>query len=300
MCKVKMMKTNFTKRFYAIGVFLCFLFLGSVYDLAEAGMEDFFLNSTTLISYDNFSGTGFLVSKEIENGKGYVLLITNKHVLPPAKEKKSILVRVTTGNNVVESIEIPVVNESGEYLPYVKLHPEKDTDVAALNITEFINANDIKGSWIPEYIFGTKEKLRSENITVGDDVFLLGYPDAIFDPRNVYPIARQGIIATVPFEGYVFNDKLRKKWGLPSEIDGFLIDANVFPGSSGSLVIFKPQAAFVGAQGQTVITTAKKRPYLLGIVAMSIPIVDEGSFQRMGLGVVFSVENIQEIIEKFY
>lgn len=138
-------------------------------------------------------------------------------------------------------------------------------------------------------LFGTKDKLKAENINIGDEIFLLGYPDAIYDSRNVFPILRQGVIATVPIEGYGFNERLQKEYKLPRFIDGFLIDANIFPGSSGSLVILKPQATTIGPQGQTVVSSAKKKPYLLGIVSMSIPITDINlnSVQRMGLGVVY-------------
>lgn len=89
---------------------------------------------------------------------------------------------------------------------------------------------------------------------------------------------------------------------MPNHIDGFLIDANVFPGSSGSLVILKPQPTTIGPQGQTVVSSAKKRPYLLGIVSMSIPIIDVNlrSVQRLGLGVVYSVETVIETIDHFY
>ena len=277
----------------------------------EAAMNEAFLYSTVLISYkvsDKFSssGTGFLVFRKIEDGKGHVFLITNKHVIPPEGEKQSISVRVnikTESNQPkVSLVEIPVVGDDKRFLPYVKVHPNKDADVAAINITDFVNQQNIQGMWLPQTIFGTKDKLKAENITIGDEIFLLGYPQAIFDPRNVFPILRQGTIATVPQEGYAFNNEIRKKYDLPAKIDGFLIDANVFPGSSGSLVILKQQSTIIGPQGQTVVSGAKKIPYLLGIVSMSIPIIDVnlGSVQRMGLGVVYSVETIQEVIEAFY
>jgi len=274
-------------------------------------MNEAFLYSTVLISYDvsnksSSSGTGFLVFKEVENDKGHVFLITNKHVIPPEGTKKSISVRVNIKTDShqpkVKLVEIPVVGVDKIFLPYVKVHSNKDTDVAAINITDFVNQQNIRGTWLPQTIFGTKDKLIAENITIGDEIFLLGYPQAIFDPRNVFPILRQGTIATVPQEGYAFNDEIRKKYSLPAKIDGFLIDANVFPGSSGSLVILKQQSTTIGPQGQTVVSGAKKVPYLLGIVSMSIPIIDVNlrSVQRMGLGVVYSVETIQEVIEAFY
>ena len=159
----------------------------------------------------------------------------------------------------------------------------------------------IQGAWLPYDLLSTPQRLKDENITVGDEVFLLGYPNAIFDPRNVSPILRTGVIATVPTEGYAFNDALRKQFGLPDRIDGFLVDANVFPGSSGSVVILKQQATTIGPDGGTVVSAAKKIPYILGIVSGSIPISDSalGTVQRMGLGVVYSAEAIRAVIEQF-
>ena len=183
-------------------------------------------------------------------------------------------------------------------LPNVKVHP-KGFDVAAVNVTETILKGDIEAVWIPLDALSTPERLKNENITAGDDIFLLGYPDAIFDERNTSPILRTGVIATVPREGYAFNDTLRARYGLPDRIDGFLIDANVFPGSSGSVVVLKQQLATLNAQGEVVVGRAKKFPYVLGIVSDSIPITDAalGTTERMGLGVVYSADAIRDVIE---
>ena len=111
---------------------------------------------------------------------------------------------------------------------------------------------------------------------------------------------RQGIISTIPSEGYAFDKILIQKLNLPNQIDGFLIDANVFPGSSGSLVILKPQLATIGPHGGVLFSSEKKNPYLLGVISGSIPIEDYGRHQRMGLGIVYSADSIKETIEQFY
>ena len=286
-------------------VFLSIIHIGKGQALNEA-----FLNSTVLISYQvdpksTSSGSGFLVFREIKDNQGQIFLVTNKHVIPPEGEKKSISIRVTTRQAnaaKIATIEVPVVGDSKKYLDNVRLHPNKDYDIAVVNITGEVVKNGIDAAWIPTSLFVTKDKLKGEGITVGDEIFLLGYPDAIFDPRNVSPVLREGVISTEPTQGYAFNEKLKKAYGLPDQIDGFLIDANVFPGSSGSLVVLKQQPTTIGPQGQTVVSGAKKIPYVLGIVSASIPIVDVAlqSVQRMGLGVVYSADCIKETIELFY
>jgi hypothetical protein len=273
-------------------------------------MNEAFLNSTVLVTFSvkpgkTSAGTGFMMSKEIETGKGHIYLVTNVHAIPPEGSTKNISIRVMTKSGetvVVKSLEVPVLGTDGKYLPTVRLHPKKAFDVAAINITESVVKEHIEAAWIPYDLLATKDKLKAEGITVGDEIFLLGYPDAIYDPRNVHPILREGVIASVPTEDYAFNEALKKRYGFPDQIDGFLIDANVFPGSSGSLVILKQQATTIGPRGETVVSGAKKIPYVLGIVSGSIPIIDTalGSVQRMGLGVVYSYNAIKETIDLFY
>jgi len=273
-------------------------------------MNEAFLNSTVLVSFSvepgkTSAGTGFMMIKEIEPGKGHIFLVTNAHAIPPEGSTRNISIRVMTksGETVaVKFLDIPVLGADGKYLHNVRPHPKKGFDVVAMNITESVIKENIQAAWIPYDLLATKDKLKAERITVGDEIFLLGYPDAIFDPRNVHPILREGVIASVPTEDYAFNDVLRKKYSLPDRIDGFLIDANVFPGSSGSLVILKQQPTTIGPRGETVVSGAKKIPYVLGIVSGSIPIVDTalGSVQRMGLGVVYSYDAIRETIALFY
>ncbi len=272
-------------------------------------LNEAFLRSTVLISFEpapntTSSGTGFFLFRPLNGDQGHVLLITNKHVLPPAGAEKAIKIRVTIGAGdkaAVRLIDVPIVGKDGNYLPTVRLHPSPGFDVAAVNVTETIVKENIQGSWLPLDLLSTPDRLKNEGITVGDEIFLLGYPNAIFDARNVSPILRTGVIATVPLEGYAFNDALKKQFGLPDRIDGFLVDANVFPGSSGSVVILKQQPTTIGPGGGTVVSAAKKVPYVLGIVSASIPITDTalGITQRMGLGVVYSAEAIKTVVNLF-
>lgn len=272
-------------------------------------MTERFLRSTVLVQFDahpgtTTSGTGFFIARPIQAGLANVFLVTNAHALPPEGTQKSIRIRVTAGpvdHPTVREIEIPVVGLDGHYLPTVRLHPG-GAGVAAVNVTGTILHDKIQAAWIPNGLLVTPEQLKSEGITVGDEIYLLGFPDAIFDQRNPSPILRTGVIATSPLEGYAFNNQLRQKYDLPDRIDGFLIDANVFPGSSGSVVLLKPVPMEVAPGVAAMISNSKKTPYVLGIVFGSIPIDDTaiGTKQRMGLGIVYSATAIRALIETFY
>lgn len=292
-----------------VSVFFLIAFLLVPATLGAQALNDAFLRSTVLITFEagpnqTSAGTGFFLFRPVTGDQGHVLLITNRHVLPRAGTPKSIRLRVTVGvgdKATVRLIEIPIVGTNGRYLPTVRFHPNPRFDVAAVNITDAIVKENVQATWLPLDLLSTPQRLKDENITVGDEIFLLGYPNAIFDARNVSPILRTGVIATVPAEGYAFNDALKSQFGLPDRIDGFLVDANVFPGSSGSVVILKQQATTIGPGGGTVVSAAKKIPYVLGIVSGSIPITDValGTTQRMGLGVVYSAEAIKVVVEQF-
>jgi len=137
--------------------------------------------------------------------------------------------------------------------------------------------------------------MAGQGVGVGSPVYILGYPAAIFDPRNVSPVLRVGVISTDPQEGFNFNQELRRTMHFPEHIDGFLLDANIYPGSSGSLVVSAPDSCNCNAQGQT------HRVFILGIVSGSIPIFDASlnSYSRIGLGMVYSADTIRQVLDGF-
>jgi len=266
----------------------------------HAALDQCFLRNAILITFGASPGkykygTGFFMGD-----KEHKWLVTNKHMIPSPRPLRSINIRVTSGTGDVAAIrwiEVPVTGKDGKYLSNVRLHPE--ADVAAIDVSEVINREDLHGSLLPLDLLSTPQRLKDENITLGDEIFLLGYPNFIFDERSVAPILRTGVIATAPVGGLAMNRKLRRSYGLPALADAFLIDANVFPGSSGSVVILKPMATALGCDGSIVPSRIKQRPYVLGIVSGSIPIKDTtGTIQRMGLGIVYSADAIRSVIDQ--
>jgi Trypsin-like peptidase domain len=87
-------------------------------------------------------------------------------------------------------------------------------------------------------------------ITPLEDILVIGYPDGMSDVKNNVPLLRKGITAT-PF--YLDFDGKKE----------FLIDAAIFPGSSGSPVLLFNQGAYPSRDGGLVIGS---RIFLLGIV----------------------------------
>ena len=253
------------------------------------------------------NGTGSLVLRDIGIAKGAVYLVTNRHVLPPEGAPKEIRMRVIIhdddGTAKIGEINVPIVGADGKYLPTVRVHKNPATDVAAVDISTLALGSKIQvlvdavttGKYLnPAMILPTK-RFRTAGLGLGSQVYLLGYPAAIFDPRNVLPILRVGVISTDPQAGFSFNDELRRTMNFPEHIDGFLIDANVYPGSSGSLVISVPKD---GAPGSPA---ANRTPAIVGIVSGSIPIFDASlrSYERIGLGMVYAADTIKDVLDSF-
>lgn len=106
-----------------------------------------------------------------------------------------------------------------------------------------------------------------EALAAMEEVAFIGYPSGLYDEHNVTPLIRRGITATP-----VWNDFQ----GQPE----FLIDAGVFPGSSGSPVFILNQGAyptkdalvvgnrllFLGVLSESILRTAPNvPPVFLGI-----------------------------------
>lgn len=274
------------------------------------------LNSSVLVKFTvdpthESVGSGFIIlhilSRDaVANKTIYrIFLITNKHVLPPEHGDKEIRVRIAVrseaGNTDIKEIPIKVLGEDGKYLKTVALHPDKGVDVAAVNVGGelskehadlFRQIAETHTALTTELLL-PMEQLKEADVGIGTQIYLLGYPSGIYDPRNVSPILRIGIISTEPDKDYSFNGQLQSKYGLPSEIPGFLIDANVYPGSSGSMVIRRTNIVSGFNPGGKASV-----PYILGIVAKSIPIDDIWGTSRMGLGVVYRADAIKETIQQ--
>ena len=135
-----------------------------------------------------------------------------------------------------------------------------------------------------------------QQIDALEDVIFVGYPELAYDQRNNLPVFRRGITATFPWIDYK---------GKPE----FLIDASVFPGSSGSPVFIYNRPPWLNKYGQS---QHEERLLLLGVLRaancgerlfVSIP-TPEGTptqsiigTEMIDLGVVIKTRSIEETIE---
>lgn len=163
-------------------------------------------------------------------------LITNRHVAFPKVNDKEVVPNSFTFNlrqEIAGKIEwLPITLSDKDLISRTKLHANEIVDVVAIKIDDLLIdiLKDTQGEGIVSYGTITSDNLPANSplqIDVTSDIVIASYPKGFYDRVNKFPIVKSGIVASS--WGSFFN-------GLPV----FLIDAPLFPGSSGGVVISKP------------------------------------------------------------
>ncbi len=222
-------------------------------------------------------GTGFLIQCPVPGfpGKSSLALVTCKHVLFGGDGEVTLTFHRKTASN-------PDVPHLGDIITFPKAiytdayveHANPDLDIAAINATHFIKAESeifIKNLHLPRL-----RPVQSLNLLPTNQVFFVGYPIGFYDRVHNLPILRSGHVASFP--SVDFN-------GLPE----FVIDAQVFPGSSGSPVFAEIDQKFelVGMIGRSVTRQA--------IIEEAPTANQEFVKDFIGLGIVYKTEAIMDV-----
>jgi len=254
------------------------------------------------------SGTGFLVFRKINEHEGRAFLVTNKHVVHRDPTKRAAVTSVTchfntknpdgSAGKVAGKLPFKLADGSSRY----RDHPDPDTDVAAIDVTDVIQLNpSIEKRWAGYEDFAEAARRDELDITVGEEVMTVGYPLGLRQGGTNFPLVRQGVLATKV--GYPIMDKVTDPSGAVRDrnLRAFLVDGATIPGSSGSPVVLKP---VIGRQVKNTILMGTAPPVLLGIVAETkyAPVQMGGAVIPgfAGLGLAFDVETIRETIELFF
>jgi hypothetical protein len=227
-------------------------------------------------------------------------LITNRHVVLMKINGKEILPDYFTFN-LREQIDdqciewFPITLSKDEMMKRLRLHQNETVDVVAIDIKDLLKTNMYQSD---KHFIGlsslTNDSLPISSpipIDVTSDVVIASYPRGFYDEVNKFPIIKSGIIAS--------------SWGL--HFNGqpfFLVDAKLFPGSSGGLVISKPtNIALIKGE---LMKNENKDFVFLGVYSgenlfRSRPIEFDGvtvtTKESFGLGNVWYSYLIPEIIE---
>lgn len=166
------------------------------------------------------TGTGFIVRMPSKNGGHRTLLVSASHVFPENRQSMAYFhIRSSQDSHVVDLKRVaPVMLDKSDRFFYRS--PNPDLDLACADITAVEDK-----LFIVSYPLDLFASLDEPGLVPAADVSFLGYPRDRFDHVNYLPITRKGSISSLPRVDYD---------GKPE----FIIDAQVYPGSSGSPVIW--------------------------------------------------------------
>ena len=222
-------------------------------------------------------GTGFLYRVPVSEDRFCILLVSNRHVYGDPKNPIQLIFHEKDPNDPSRPLLGQTVSLQGHSFASVfAAHPEPSVDLACVNVS---NIGDPQYSIYYKYLdHSVLPDFEHEQLLPGSDVWFLGYPENRFDTKNNLPILRRGCIASIPkvdFEGR-------------SE---FLIDAQVFRGSSGSPVFTTLGKEFklVGVVAQTMIRNEKVQA-----VPTAYTLEVE---QILGLGIVLKASLLRELLD---
>jgi len=222
-------------------------------------------------------GTGFICEAKAENGNNYQFLVTNKHVISSSKDNIKLVFNVKdTKINMANfgqtyQVEVNKIDKDAYFT-----HPKDNVDLACINISEVFNQG-IDVFWV-SIMMDFIADYKTDGVLAGNDIFFVGYPSDRYDRINNLPILRSGKIASLPQINFENESKI-------------LIDAQVFPGSSGSPVfsVCNGQYKFIGVVCSTMIRNHK------------IEITDKKNFanfqQTIGIGLVIKSDCVKELLE---
>ncbi|MBF4994410.1 trypsin-like peptidase domain-containing protein [Arthrobacter gandavensis] len=242
------------------------------------------------------TGTGFIINYPVHEGQFRPVLVTNKHVLEGAEE---VAFTMPAADNAAQPASRGTrLSMTGFNTQSWVGHPDAGVDIGTMFFADVLTAMTNNGA-APFYRGFLPDQLATQDtansLDAIEQVTVIGYPNGLFDQSSMLPIARRGQTATP-----IFNDY--------NNLPAFLIDASVFPGSSGSPVVLYDRGSYTTRDGSF---HAGSRMALLGIVAAVhtrkvnglVQMVSTGiaTFDDMiDLGIVFKASAIQETVFALY
>jgi hypothetical protein len=228
------------------------------------------------------TGTGFIYNVPVPGDatKLIPLLITNHHVIQDATEAVIELVERKGDGPLLQSRVRAQIPQAVLLAGVVQ-----GLDLAIIPLGPLLNELESRGRpaffrAVGPEIVPSPEVVR--DLAAVEDIVFIGYPSGLRDEHNSTPLIRRGITSTP-----VWNDFGGEQI--------FLIDAGVYPGSSGSPVFIMNQGAYASRTGLNV----GSRLLFLGIITSTMLRSEAVGSAYLGLGRVVKASAIAPAIDAF-
>lgn len=225
------------------------------------------------------SGTGFIFSITEEENKSIPLLITNYHVLEDAVAG---FVELHIAKDDMPSEESVRVQFDESIINGNKLG---ELDLIAVPLASTLNDFQNRGinvfyRTVDPSILPSRQQV--DEFAAIENITFIGYPSGLYDVKNKIPLIRQGITATPIWNSYQGREV-------------FLIDAGVFPGSSGSPVFIYNQGSFPTKNGIAI----GNRLHFVGVIVETMLRNEDNTNSYLDLGIVINGKAVYREIKEF-
>jgi S1-C subfamily serine protease len=195
--------------------------------------------------------TGFVYLAQ-RSDRQIPVIVTNRHVISGAT---SATMTFTRRGDEGPDIGHRVAVQIDEFEQRWFGHHRPDTDIVVMPISAI--SAEIKATGKQPYYRAIPESMIPTEADVSgldalEEVVIYGYLSGFYDTYNLLPIVRRGMTATPIRFDYE---------GSP----GFLVDAPIFPGSSGGPVLINSTAEYVDING--TMHFGDRRTYFLGVIS---------------------------------
>lgn len=222
-------------------------------------------------------GTGFIFSVQENEGMSIPMLITNYHVLENAIAGFVELHIAQNGKPTNDSIKVQFDNSI--------IGSNKLGKLDLIGIPLAATLSNLKNKNIEVFFRSANQNMipneeEWNNFAAIEDITFIGYPNGLYDNENKISIIRRGITAT-------------PLWNQFNGEEAFLIDAGVFPGSSGSPVFIYNQGAYAIKNGIAL----GNRLFFIGIISQTMLSNNNSEKNYLDLGKVINSKAMYRELE---
>ena len=228
------------------------------------------------------TGTGFIYNVPVQNdpARSIPLLVTNFHVVEGARDGVIELVERSGDQPALQKRVRAQVDAT-----VLLARTDARLDIALIPLGPLLNQLDASGR--PVFFRSITPDIVPSTDVVNDlaaleEIVFIGYPSGLRDEHNSTPLIRRGITASP-----IWNDF--------GNAPVFLIDAGVYPGSSGSPVFIMNQGSYATKSGLAIGT----RLLFLGVITSTMLRSETVGSAYLGLGRVVKSSAVKQAIDLF-
>lgn len=242
----------------------------------------------------NGAGTGFVFGHQPRSDGSIEIpmLVTNRHVVQGADVGRIVFLEATDETLSAAKLGKKFFLAFTEFEEHWHHHTDPSIDLSIMPLAPYLKkAHRERGAHLFLRAIPADLVPSPQHVDAVEDVYMVGFPNALMDEEHHLPIVRKGITAT--------------PWGIDYEgRQEFLVDISVFPGSSGSPVFLSDRVVeenrhgtFLGVLHSGFFRTTDNQliqAAIPGIMGSSIEVRE-----MLDLGVVIRSTVVRDFIATF-